>query len=306
MEGTVRHAGYRSNCLESNNIHIQDPSIPLLPAIKLHWTRLSHLAPKTPKPPPDTVALAISELEKLGLECTEPKVVGFLGKHIFPGVWGGPLAQGLASRAAAPMDRHLLPRHPAAQSQVQQPWPDILYGYSEAAFTPEQRQTLKPLYPKAPFNLLLPFLAVECKAAAGTGGSLWAATNQCAGASTACLQAAAYLNTALTDVGRNASRVSNVCHSVAVDNHLAFLYVSWMDDEGHFYMQRVDFFCLLRPHDFVRFQQHIQAILKWGAETRLDGLRSALDEIAKARREEETEDKDEPKRKRRRMGAWAR
>lgn len=74
----------------------------------------------------------------------------------------------------------------------------------EGAFTQPQLLAQTMLHPRNPDyptatsrGLRFPFFVTEFKAAGGTRGDLWVATNQCAGASAACLNAVSQLNWAL-------------------------------------------------------------------------------------------------------------
>jgi hypothetical protein len=76
-------------------------------------------------------------------------------------------------KAGTHMDRYLLPVPwvpEAAPFPVQQPWPDLLYGYLAGIFTTRQIGTLVSLYPEGPRQPLFPFLVVEYKTGAGPGG----------------------------------------------------------------------------------------------------------------------------------------
>ncbi|KAF1963109.1 hypothetical protein CC80DRAFT_105671, partial [Byssothecium circinans] len=75
-----------------------------------------------------------------------------------------------------------------------------------------------PSYPAATSHgLRFPFLAIELKAAGGTRGDLWVAANQCAGASSACLNAMDQLNASLPKT----QRIGNICCCIAADNNSA-------------------------------------------------------------------------------------
>jgi len=197
-------------------------------------------------------------------------------------------------KAGTHMDRYLLPlpQVPEAPFSVQQPRPDLLYGYLARIFTTRQISTIVSLYPEGttPREPFLPFLVVEYRTGAGPGGNLWVATNQCAGGSVASLQAAAYVNTALVRAGGR--RFLNICYSLAVDNHLAFLYLSRIDSKGRFKMQRVDSFFLLRAEELIRFHQCVATIFKWAGD-RLGDVRRALDTILGAPGQEEMEGRDD-------------
>lgn len=62
---------------------------------------------------------------------------------------------------------------------------------------------------------MFPFFAIEFKAAGGTRGDLWVATNQCAGTSSACLNAVERLNSLLPKYP-GIQHVDNLSYSVAM------------------------------------------------------------------------------------------
>ncbi|KAK3360878.1 hypothetical protein B0T24DRAFT_540076, partial [Lasiosphaeria ovina] len=141
-------------------------------------------------------------------------------------------------------------------------------------------------------NVWYPFFVIEFKAAAGTNGNLWVAENQCAGGSAACVQAVNHLNTRFGDVGCIA-RIPNLCYSLAIDNNLAHLFVSWWgvieeeedkDKKGSpaFHIQLVDSFYLFCPAHLVRLHQRATAIIDWGNEQRLRHIQFAVDYILQA------------------------
>jgi hypothetical protein len=275
----VRDRAYRYLCLQQHNIFIQNPSTRLPHAIQTHRTAFTHAMSRMPELPPETAVSLLQELEILGLGCDEDRVSNFWATHIFPQPNRG-LAAELAIKASTHIDRYLLPQSPEAPFPVPQPRPDLLYGYQAEMLTRRHLGTLISLHPEdPPRNPLLPFLVVEYKTGASPGGNLWVAANQCAGGSVASLQAAAFVNAALVRAGGR--QLLNICYSLAIDNHLAFLYLSRMDNKGHFKMQRVDAFFLLRAEDLVRFHQCVATIFKWAGE-RLDDVRRSLDTIRTA------------------------
>ncbi|KAF1960523.1 hypothetical protein CC80DRAFT_513381 [Byssothecium circinans] len=127
-------------------------------------------------------------------------------------------------------------------------------------------------------GLRFPFFAIEFKAAGGSRGDLWVATNQCAGASSACLNAVDRLNTLLQKTGSE-QRVDNLSYSIAVDNSTAQLYISWKEANLNYYLQRVDAFLLSCPEHFREFRKQVRNILDWGKDTRLPQIKDALDII---------------------------
>lgn len=192
------------------------------------------------------------------------------------------------------MSSHLIPNNPESQFRVSGPKPDLLYGYSgslgDGAFTQTQFLAQGVLHPRnARFaeattqGLRFPFFAIEFKAAGGTRGDLWVATNQCAGASSACLNAVYQLNTLLSE-HPDVKRVDNLSYSIAVDNNTAQLYISWKEDDLNYYLQRIDAFLLSSPEHFKNFRKHVRNILDWGKGTRLEQIKGALDVILEENR----------------------
>lgn len=300
MQGGVRNRNYRRLCLFDNHIYIRHPANPLPSTVAMSVEQMVCAEPNTCALLPDQVASAIYELDDLGLDCCESQVTSCLSNCIFPlpkkiAVYGP--ATGLCATTGVPMARHLVPpQQLAASFPVSRPRPDLLYGYPHDSisstelkwlFTETQRIALSHLHPQLPLyadagdGLLFPFFAIEFKAATGTGGNLWIATNQCAGASAACLQAVDRLNAVLGEHGCE-ERVPNLCYSIAVDNNLAQLHVAWKDDAG-FYVKRLDNFLLSIPEHLVSLRRRVLNILEWGRNGnpggRLSNIRVALDII---------------------------
>jgi len=284
---------YRGLYLAPHGIEIRHPGNPIPDLVATHIQQAAQAQPEHVPLSSDKVAEAIRILDELGRGCTEAQVNVWLSRFIFPGPHEelnyGP-ATGLWATFGVGISRHLMPPQPEGTSPpLPQPKPDILYGYplDPKPFTEEQYNVLVDLHPQVrlyPLSgyLFFPFLVVQGKAAAGTGGDLWVATNQCAGASVACLRAVDQLNTALEQHGC-AGRMANLCYSVAVDNNLAQLYVMWKEG-AKFCMQRVEGFLLSLPEHLAAFRHRVLSILEWGRGGRLDDIRSALDLILQARR----------------------
>ncbi|KAK0703390.1 hypothetical protein B0T26DRAFT_658155 [Lasiosphaeria miniovina] len=230
--------------------------------------------------------------------CNESNVSDYFKKHLFPqGATTKVPTGSLFSVANKHIARHLLPSLPTAMAPwaITQPQPDLLYGHPKTppTFTEAQLIALLGLHSQIPFyaqaspGLWFHFFTVEFKAAAGTGGSLWAAANQCAGASAACVQAINQLNIRLGYVGCN-GHVPNICYSLAIDNSLAQLYVSWgAEDKGNLviYIQRVGSFLLSSPKHFTCIHRWVTAILNWEQGGRLRNIQLALDFIQDEKQE---------------------
>lgn len=229
-------------------------------------------------------------MKELGDGCIEDEVADLLSTTIFPNPKTDPVygpATGLTSSSGISIAQHLVPSNPATSFRVTKPKPDRLYGYSGktgGAFTPPQLLAQTMIHPRNPEypiatsqDLRFPFFAIEFKAAGGTRGDLWVATNQCAGASAACLKAVDQLNTLLQY--KKVQRVDNLSYCIAVDNNIAQLYISWKEEDLDYYLQQVDVFMLSRPEEFKNFRKQVRNILDWGKDTRLKQIRDALDII---------------------------
>ena len=275
----VRSGSYRVNCLKLNGIYFQLPSNPLPPAVALVTEQILTVAAATP-PSLAMLAAMMDKLDELGTHgCTEMSI-----RLCLDGLFATTtLPPGLRACHQRSIARHLVPDGPAGPA-LPQPQPDLLYGCCTwTAFTQAQQITLGHIHPsissyaQANAEITFPFFVVELKAAAGTGGSLWDAANQCAGGAAACLRALDQLNTALGAVGCQ-RRIPNLCYSLAMDNNSGQLYVSSKAEDGStVYVQRVASYLLSDAEHFARLHACVAAILKWGATTRLQDIRAAAD-----------------------------
>ncbi|KAK3936243.1 hypothetical protein QBC46DRAFT_367034 [Diplogelasinospora grovesii] len=199
----------------------------------------------------------LNELGTLAEGCIKADVKGFLEDTVFlkPSDLTYRRSVGLRSVKSSLMSSHLIPNNPESQFKGLHP--------RNARFAEATTQGLR-----------FPFFAIKFKAAGGTRGDLWVATNQCAGASSACLNAVDQLNTSLRD-HQSVQRVDNLSYCIA-------LYISWKEDGLNYYLQRVNAFLLSRPEDFKSFR-------KQGKDTRLTQIRDALDTILKENRKKAAE-----------------
>jgi len=229
-DASVRRPSYRHTNLALNGIYIQGALAQLNDYISSHVRDISshdkELPPERdlPRPTRDEIYTYRLGLERLAEGCTEAAVERFVENSVFPSPSGPAYGwfEGLGSDQSCLMSSHLIPNNPESPFMVSIPKPDLLYGYSpkrvDRAFTEGQILTLTTLHPQNPRfsegtagGLRFPFLAIQFKAAGGMGtrGDLWVAANECAGASTACLNAIDQLNTLLRDHG-SVKRVDNV------------------------------------------------------------------------------------------------
>ncbi|ROT43732.1 hypothetical protein SODALDRAFT_46249 [Sodiomyces alkalinus F11] len=296
----VRHLNYRQNNLRSNGMEIQRYNTPLPDAVSGHINSMLRAQRDSPELSSDELRRAMDGVCYLADGCNEDDVARFLDRTILPDTKVDPtygLDTGLASSSNSLMSQPLVPAIPGAHHRVSQPKPDRLYGYSgdgREAFTDAQfvaHGMIHPQYvdyPIATQGLRFPFFVVEFKAAGGTGGDLWVAANQCAGASAACVNAADQLNVALRE-HQSVHRVDNLSYSIAVENNTAQMYVSWKEENLRHYMRRVDAFLLSSPEHFKNFRKQVRNILDWGKDKRLKQIGDALDTILEENRKQAAE-----------------
>ena len=166
---------------------------------------------------------------------------------------------------------------------VSNPAPDLLYGYPIQAFNFEQEASQQNIdeesqcrLSKTTGDVYWGFFIVEFKSQA-TGGTIWAATNQCAGAGSACTNA---LDRMLkTATGNDSSaRSDSICFSLAIDGQTASLHVHWHDNSAQdFYCSRVQSYFLYHVDGVKDLKADIDRILRWGIDARLTAIKSALD-----------------------------
>ncbi|KAI0106414.1 hypothetical protein GGR51DRAFT_169091 [Nemania sp. FL0031] len=298
---SIRDRMYRQNNLELNHIYIRRPDAPLPSAVSSYINDTLHARRDSPNLSAEDIKGAMYRLNTLAEGCDEDDVVDFLNSTIFPDPridqLHGPTT-GLMSSSYALMSQHLVPVDHESPYRVSQPKPGKLYGYSgnaNRAFTQPQllaQTTLNPQIPNYPVatsqGLRFPFLAIEFKAAGGTRGDLWVATNQCAGASAACLNAIDQLNESLRKHQR-IERVDNLAFCIAVDNNTAQLYISWKEDNLNYYLQRVNTFLLSEQQGFKNFRKQVRNILDWAKDVHLNNIRDALDTVLEENRKSVSE-----------------
>ncbi|KAF4595442.1 hypothetical protein GQ602_001055 [Ophiocordyceps camponoti-floridani] len=290
---TVRRPVYRQHNLQLNNVSFNVPSAPLRNHVSSH---VGSLLASRNSVPLSTTELndTMRHLQNLTEGCDEQEVSKFLDYSVFAYSKTHRTQEtspGLERAVDAPISRHLVPANRESPYRISQPKPDMLYGYSGnagQAFTQPQLLAQTKIHDNPDYavatsrGLRFPFLAIEIKSSC-SGGSLWVAANQCAGASAACLNAVNQLNIAL-EACQSAHRVDDVSYAIAVDEKMAEIYISWIEDGAQYRLQEVDSFLLSRPREFQDFRCRVRYILDWGRDTRLRQIRDALDIILEENR----------------------
>lgn len=179
--------------------------------------------------------------------------------------------------------------HPALQVTLlplPKPKPDLTFGYSDVAFSEEQRQTMSLLidsksmrnYAMPDQEFCFPFLTVEFKSQAG-GGTQYIATCQAAGAGAIALNGTLELmRRSLGSIPYNEPQF----FSITMDHEVACLNVHWLKaptGEGlhSFHLSKLSTYVLDDPKSIRAFVHAIRNILDYGAHARLHTLCKALD-----------------------------
>ena len=166
--------------------------------------------------------------------------------------------------------------HPAGVN----PRPDLLYGFGHQAFSAAQDSAQNSvdlrsghLLSRTALDLYWGFFTVEFVAQA-TGGTMWIATNQCAGGSAACVNALHQMFKLAK--GAPCARPDSMCFSMAVDGQMAYLHVTWFDS-GSFICNRIRYYVLFKKEGVRDLKRDVESIIQWGISARLTAVRGALD-----------------------------
>lgn len=177
---------------------------------------------------------------------------------------------------------------PLKQPTVPNPVPDLLYGYRARAFSAMQSLIQRSIdeqsdccLSKTTRDLYWGFFIIEFKSQA-TGGTIWSATKQCAGAGAACTNALDRMLKAASGGGGgrdHSGRPDSISFSLAIDGQTASLHVHWHQEDigDSFYCSRVRHYVLFEADGVRNLKFDVDSILEWGVKTRLVAIRSALD-----------------------------
>ncbi|KAM5345177.1 hypothetical protein ACJ41O_011039 [Fusarium nematophilum] len=215
-----------------NNIFLRDSRQALPPHISQLVSSVQ-TDRDSPLPSPTTVRNN-SDLYAMEYEASEPQVEEFFRNHIAP----RNARNDLINRSdRTSMKSSTLPSS-KPQHRLSIPVPDMFYGYNRSyGFDPAQRAQIS------------------------AGGNALVATNQCLGASAACINVAERLNQQLRRCNRQEIRqLDSASFSIAMNSTEARLYVSWKQ-EKLIQMQKVDSFILQRPEEFLKFRTQVRNII---------------------------------------------
>ncbi|OAP54691.1 hypothetical protein AYL99_11139 [Fonsecaea erecta] len=174
---------------------------------------------------------------------------------------------------------------PDFDNRLSQPKPDILYSYVFEAFTLNQQKQLNKMA-QSEFTAnnqrsIYPFFVVEFKGNAGlTTGSLWVGTNQCLGATAACIKMVEKLNKYVEGLDTSTLQpVDTTVFSIAMSGSEARLFVSWKEGDGQYITQQIEGLAVCRPDHYVRLHRFVRNVIDWGTGSRLAQIGAVLDYI---------------------------
>ncbi len=267
----VEQPRYRIWNLRSNGIHLRGPDEDL-PHIIAELVQLAVKDRDDSSEPSLHQLKHDKRLHQLENGVVETVVEDYFKDTLFP----KPLND-LGRADNQPMCREAVPDS-GSLHKVGTPIPDLLFGYTLAAFSQQKVQLMSMgttmIANKA--NLLYPFLVVEFKG----DGPLWVATNQCAGGSASCVKIAEQLNDQLRQC-EGVPRIESAAFSIAMNGTEARLYITWKHSEDDYYMRKFAGFLLQQPDQHLEFRKHVKNIIDWGRGARLEGIREALDSLGR-------------------------
>ncbi|KAJ8129713.1 hypothetical protein O1611_g3919 [Lasiodiplodia mahajangana] len=269
------HFSYR-NTLTRNNIHLDVFGFHIPPDVK---TFLDTTILKRREPPlgDDAVSRVINMLEEIS-ESGETDVQQLFHTEMFPYRRRGIKVETDTTWSSTP-----LPNEPEENSNLVTPKPDYSIGYSVADWSSAQWNVLNSAeareYTQPARNALLPFMIVEAKSEA-TGGTIFVAENQAAGAGAHCVNSLLWLynKASITDT---VDRTNKVAFSITLCQRQAHIYVHWYsEDDGRFYMSLVEAYWMWKPNDIRACHDAVKNIVDHALGARRDAIKRALDVIS--------------------------
>ena len=280
----IKSSTYRDGVLEPNGVRFRHERLPLPPDIDRYYAALVH------NQQCDDALMSLADAEDLSgqlfaIDAHEEKQ--FLDALEYPGpfppykIRDTHFKNTIRCTNGRWFDEEAMPRGPdLVYPKIVKARPDFAYGYSKLCFDPKQLSFLlrSSIYHIAA-GLICPFLVIEGKSQA-CGLNVWQASNQCAGAGSACVKAALTLSEQLPDQAKDGlEEIDCTSYSVAVDTALAMLYVHWSDAPGQYTLQCVDQYLIRKPADLIRLQTHLRNIVTWGMGPRLKKIKLSVNAI---------------------------
>lgn len=245
----------------------------LLPAKqKLYQRRFSE------EPDRGQVSELISEITNAADESEAQLNIDYL-TDLFPKRYGprsSRILNQLFNRAALPFLSYSQP--------LSTPKPDIIFGYNvnsdfrmaRLASGHCQGMDLAPVIVPA-LGAAQPYFVVEIKS---NFGNTWTATNQVAGAGTACVRAAETLYRLASASSAAIPQGPSIAYSTTIVGTLATMFIHWTTQEPEAYhMKALDSFNLTKPGEVLLFRRAIRNVLDWGLQDRYDLQRACMDAI---------------------------
>lgn len=269
---------YRDTHLAANNVYLQHPC-DLLPEGIANLVDGIRRNRDSPEPSLREIRQD-RHLHDLSMGAAEAEVEQYFHAHIFPSTESSDI---LKRSDRQPMAKYAVPNF-RSKYRISTPAPDMLYGYNRRVAFPQQQAQLLSMGSKLVANnqgLVCPFFAIEFQGDGPSGaGGLWVATNQCLGASSACVNIAEMLNQQLRRQCGNGSiePIDSTAFSVAMTGTEARLYISWEQNELDYFTTMIDSFQLPKPRDYLEFRKYVRNIIDWGKDRRLK-IQESLDRL---------------------------
>ncbi|KAI0103758.1 hypothetical protein GGR51DRAFT_524398 [Nemania sp. FL0031] len=269
------HFSYRDT-LSTNHIRLDVYGVHIPPNLR---TFLDTTILKRREPPlgDDAIARVMNALEEIS-DSGETNVKQLLHTDMFPYRRRGVRVETDSKWSSTP-----LPNDPEENSDIATPKPDYSVGYSVADWSPAHRNVLKSaeagVYTQPGGNALLPFLIIEAKSEA-TGGSMFVAENQAAGAGSHSVNSLLWLynKAGITDT---VDQTNKVAFSITLCQRQAHIYLHWYsEDDDRFYMSMAEAFWVWKPDDIRACHDAVENIVDYALGARRDAIKQALDVLS--------------------------
>jgi hypothetical protein len=283
----VTSSSYRTKVLQPNRIFIgyYDTPEDILDTV----SRIVHQERSSPELS-DEEAIRITRVACDLVNEGEQNIIDALIPELFPQPQNNGAYSKLKRNAQLPFNSYAVPGESPPEGlqlyrpAIPTPNPDVAYGYNIDAFTKEQQMAQSIVNEKANLSRLSEtskdlywgWFVLEFKAQA-TGGTLWAATNQCAGGGSTCTNASSQLFSLAR--GEESRRTDSISFSMAIDGQTASLYVHWHEEGKGFYLHQVEAYLLTKAEGITKIKRHAKNIAEWGLGVRLDTTKTALDKF---------------------------
>lgn len=280
-ESEIQRADYIKDNLGSNKIFIQREEMPHYVQDAFEW--IENRRVEYPSLRIQDMDILLQRLVNLQIKYVlEERITGLL-RNLKLVRMLGPEDEPLDSSSRVPFHSSLVPSsNVSIRSKVSVPFPDMVYGYIDGAFTESQELAMRTvqLYPPCgSVNKELvsfPFLTIEVK---GPDPLQWA-INQCLGGAATMARIVGNLNEHI-DKFSAVPLLDTTCFSIAANQYTAILFVTWRNEKKEYHTKQLKLFGISAddPDSIHKLGAYINAILDWGRTERLSKIQDALDSL---------------------------